>query len=74
MPARLGSAVQSLGLSLVAVLLFPLDWLLPEHGVDVARAFVGTEGTWGVVAAATIGLARPPVVKVLLVASVPAIT
>lgn len=50
---------------------YSLDWLLPEHGVDVARAFVGTEGTWGVVAAATIGLVKPPAVKVLLVLGFP---
>lgn len=50
---------------------YALDRLLPEHGRDLARAFVGTEGTWGVVAAATLALVRPPAVRVLLVVGFP---
>ncbi|MFO1540188.1 MAG: FAD-binding and (Fe-S)-binding domain-containing protein [Chloroflexota bacterium] len=50
---------------------YALDRLLPEHGADLARAFVGSEGTWGVVAAATLALVRPPVVRVLLVVGFP---
>jgi len=50
---------------------YALDRLLPEHGADLARAFVGTEGTWGVVASATLALVRPPAVRVLLVLGFP---
>ncbi len=50
---------------------YSLDWLLPERGADIARAFVGTEGTWGVIAQATIALVRPPAVRVLLVLGFP---
>ena len=46
---------------------YSLDWLLPERGVDVARALVGTEGTCAVVAGATIALVKPPAHKVLLI-------
>ncbi len=46
---------------------YPLDWLLPERGFDVARALVGTEGTCVVVAGATMRLWTPPVAKCLLV-------
>ena len=38
---------------------YPLDWLLPERGFDVARALVGTEGTCVVVAGATVRLWTP---------------
>ena len=47
---------------------YPLDWLLPERGFDVARALVGTEGTCVVVARrhdAPLGRRRPA--KCLLV-------
>ncbi len=46
---------------------YPLDWLLPERGFDVARALVGTEGTCVVVAGATMRLWQPPVARCLLV-------
>ncbi len=46
---------------------YPLDWLLPERGFDVARALVGTEGTCVVVAGATVRLWTPPLAKCLLV-------
>ncbi len=46
---------------------YPLDWLLPERGFDVARALVGTEGTCVVVAGATMRLWQPPTAKCLLV-------
>ena len=46
---------------------YPLDWLLPERGFDVARALVGTEGTCAVVAGATVRLWTPPIAKCLLV-------
>jgi FAD/FMN-containing dehydrogenase/Fe-S oxidoreductase len=46
---------------------YPLDWLLPERGFDVARALVGTEGTCVVVAGATMRLWTPPAAKCLLV-------
>ena len=46
---------------------YPLDWLLPERGFDVARALVGTEGTCVVVAGATMRLWEPPLAKCLLV-------
>jgi FAD/FMN-containing dehydrogenase/Fe-S oxidoreductase len=46
---------------------YPLDWLLPERGFDVARALVGTEGTCVVVAGATMRLWTPPTAKCLLV-------
>ncbi|HEY5274965.1 MAG TPA: FAD-binding and (Fe-S)-binding domain-containing protein [Coriobacteriia bacterium] len=50
---------------------YALDWLLPERGFDVARALVGTEGTCGIVAAATVRLVRPPAARVLLVLGFP---
>ena len=46
---------------------YPLDWLLPERGFDVARALVGTEGTCVVVASATMRLWAPPAARCLLV-------
>jgi FAD/FMN-containing dehydrogenase/Fe-S oxidoreductase len=50
---------------------YPLDWLLPERGFDVARALVGTEGTCAVVAGATVRLWTPPAAKCLLVLGFP---
>lgn len=46
---------------------YALDWLLPEHGRDVARALVGTEGTCALIARATVRLVRPPAARALLV-------
>ena len=46
---------------------YALDWLLPEHGGDVARALVGTEGTCALIARATVRLVRPPAARCLVV-------
>ncbi|MDT5402429.1 MAG: hypothetical protein QOK33_5660, partial [Mycobacterium sp.] len=37
---------------------YSLEHLLPEHGFDVAKACVGTEGTWGLLREATVRLVR----------------
>jgi FAD/FMN-containing dehydrogenase/Fe-S oxidoreductase len=50
---------------------FALDRLLPEHGSDVAKALVGTEGTCVVVAGATVALVAPPAARSLLVLGYP---
>ncbi|HKZ91462.1 MAG TPA: FAD-binding and (Fe-S)-binding domain-containing protein, partial [Candidatus Limnocylindrales bacterium] len=46
---------------------YALDWLLGDHGPDMARALVGTEGTCAVIARATLRLVRPPTARCLLV-------
>lgn len=46
---------------------YPLDWLLPERGFDIARTLVGTEGTCAIVAGATLRLVEPPAARCLLV-------
>jgi FAD/FMN-containing dehydrogenase/Fe-S oxidoreductase len=46
---------------------YSLEHLLPEHGTDVARALVGTEGTCVVVLGATVRLVPVPATRVLLV-------
>ncbi|MGW7052173.1 FAD-linked oxidase C-terminal domain-containing protein [Streptomyces sp. NPDC054887] len=46
---------------------YALDALLPENGVDLARAFCGSEGTLGVVGEATVRLVAAPRVRVLAV-------
>jgi FAD/FMN-containing dehydrogenase/Fe-S oxidoreductase len=46
---------------------YALDRLLPEHGGNVARALVGTEGTCATVLHATVRLVALPAVRVLLV-------
>lgn len=50
---------------------YSLEHLLPERGFDVAKAFVGTEGTWGLVRSATVRLVRAPTVSRLLVVGYP---
>jgi len=45
---------------------YQLQHLLPEHGFDVARALVGTEGTCAVVVAATVRLLATAPVATLL--------
>ncbi|MFE5333657.1 FAD-binding and (Fe-S)-binding domain-containing protein [Embleya sp. NPDC056575] len=46
---------------------YPLDRLLPEHGRDLARALVGTEGTCAVVLGAGVRLVEAPKARVLAV-------
>ncbi|WP_188194701.1 FAD-binding and (Fe-S)-binding domain-containing protein [Nonomuraea sp. SYSU D8015] len=46
---------------------YQLQHLLPEHGFDVARALVGTEGTCVLVTGATVRLVPEPVATSLLV-------
>ncbi|MQA05326.1 MAG: FAD-binding protein [Streptosporangiales bacterium] len=50
---------------------YGLHRLLPEHGFDTARAFVGSEGTCGIVLSATVGLVPTPAAKALLVLGFP---
>ncbi len=46
---------------------YALDWLLPEHGPDLPKALVGTEGTCAIVARAVVRLVRPLPTRALLV-------
>ncbi|WP_425573420.1 FAD-binding and (Fe-S)-binding domain-containing protein [Streptomyces albidochromogenes] len=46
---------------------YALDALLPENGVNLARAFCGSEGTLGVVSEATVRLVEAPRARVLAV-------
>ncbi|REE96453.1 FAD-binding and (Fe-S)-binding domain-containing protein [Thermomonospora umbrina] len=50
---------------------YSLEHLLPERGFDVARAFVGSEGTWGVLLGATVKLVPVPVGTILVVLGYP---
>jgi FAD/FMN-containing dehydrogenase/Fe-S oxidoreductase len=50
---------------------YSLEHLLPEHGVDVARFLVGTEGTLGVVLGATVRLVESPKAVALAVLGYP---
>jgi len=50
---------------------YSLEHLLPENGFDVAKALVGTEGTWGVLERATVRLVRAPKVTTLVVLGYP---
>jgi FAD/FMN-containing dehydrogenase/Fe-S oxidoreductase len=50
---------------------YPLHQLLPEHGRNVAKALVGTEGTCAVVLGATVRLAPVPATRALLVLGFP---
>jgi FAD/FMN-containing dehydrogenase/Fe-S oxidoreductase len=50
---------------------YSLDHLLPERGFDVAAALVGSEGTLGVLLAATVRLVRAPRATVLAVLGYP---
>ena len=50
---------------------YSLEHLLPERGFDVAKAFVGTEGTWGLLREATVQLVHAPAVSKLLVLGYP---
>jgi FAD/FMN-containing dehydrogenase/Fe-S oxidoreductase len=46
---------------------YALQHLLPEHGFDVSRALVGSEGTLAMVTSATVRLVRDPPHRVLAV-------
>ncbi|MGQ4382040.1 FAD-linked oxidase C-terminal domain-containing protein [Streptomyces sp. SAS_270] len=46
---------------------YALDALLPERGADVARAFCGSEGTWGVLTEAVVRLVEAPRARALAV-------
>ena len=50
---------------------YALQHLLPEHGSQLARALVGTEGTCVVVVEATVRLVAPPSAVALLVVGFP---
>ncbi|MDG3016507.1 FAD-binding and (Fe-S)-binding domain-containing protein [Speluncibacter jeojiensis] len=50
---------------------YGLHELLPEHGRNLARALVGSEGTCAVVLSATLQLIEPPAQRVLLVVGFP---
>ncbi|MCQ4081423.1 FAD-binding oxidoreductase [Streptomyces sp. RB6PN25] len=50
---------------------YALDQLLPEKGPDLARAFTGSEGTLGVLTAATVRLVEAPAARVLVVLGYP---
>ncbi len=50
---------------------YNLDQLLPEHGFDLARALVGTEGTCVTVLGATVRLVESPPVRALAVLGFP---
>jgi FAD/FMN-containing dehydrogenase/Fe-S oxidoreductase len=50
---------------------YSLEHLLPEAGFDVAKAFVGSEGTWGVLQQATVRLVGTPAAHALLVLGYP---
>jgi FAD/FMN-containing dehydrogenase/Fe-S oxidoreductase len=50
---------------------YALEHLLPEHGFDVRRALVGSEGTLAIVTGATVRLVRDPPHRVLAVLGFP---
>ncbi|MEV4438136.1 FAD-binding and (Fe-S)-binding domain-containing protein [Streptomyces sp. NPDC049577] len=50
---------------------YALDALLPEHGMDVARAFTGSEGTLGLLTEATVRLVERPAARALAVLAYP---
>ena len=52
---------------------YGLQHLLPESGLDVARAFVGTEGTCGVITRARLRLVEPPRAQALVVLGFPSV-
>ena len=69
--ARLGLIRTEFGRFTRQVSGYSLEHLLPEHGFDVAKACVGTEGTWGLLREATVQLVRAPTVSVLLALGYP---
>lgn len=50
---------------------YGLQYLLPDNGADVARAFVGSEGTCGLITAARVHLIPIPTARTLVVAGFP---
>ncbi|HEY6865480.1 MAG TPA: FAD-linked oxidase C-terminal domain-containing protein [Burkholderiales bacterium] len=52
---------------------YNLEALLPEHGFDVARAIVGSEGTCAVILGATLRLVPSPPARTLLVLGYPSV-
>lgn len=46
---------------------YGLEHLLPENGFDLAKAFVGSEGTWGVARSVTVRLVEEPAQHLLVV-------
>lgn len=50
---------------------YALEHLLPEHGSSIAKAFVGTEGTCGLLLDATVDLVPIPAATVLVVLGYP---
>ena len=50
---------------------YSLEHLLPEHGFNVTRALVGTEGTLAVVLGATVALVRTPPATILVTLGYP---
>jgi FAD/FMN-containing dehydrogenase/Fe-S oxidoreductase len=50
---------------------YALEHLLPEHGFDVRRALVGSEGTLAVLTSATVRLVSPPAHRALAVLGYP---
>ena len=50
---------------------YGLQYLLPERGFDLAKAFTGTEGTCGIITSAAVGLVEPPSRRALVIAGFP---
>ena len=50
---------------------YSLEHLLPENGFDMAKAIVGSEGTWGLIRESTLKLVHTPAVSTLLVLGYP---
>jgi FAD/FMN-containing dehydrogenase/Fe-S oxidoreductase len=65
---HLGTIRTSLGRFPRQVSGYGLEHLLPEHGFNVARALVGSEGTCAITLGATLRLVSEPETKVLVIA------
>src|SRR3954468_21528968 len=68
---HLGTIRTSLGRFPRQVSGYGLEHLLPEHGFNVARALVGSEGTCAITLGATLRLVSEPETKVLVIAGFP---